>query len=258
MTLTLEYVRSKSAARLSGLLPVVKYAAETLIDRCYARGVPIVITQGLRTIAEQDALYAQGRTKPGAIVTNARGGTSFHNFGVAIDFAVLLPDGRAVSWDTKRDGDLDLLPDWDEVVTEAKRIGFAWGGDWRSFVDMPHFEMTFGLSTAQYRNGICPTKAQIDEVMAAITKLIEGDGDAMTATEKAAFSALEKLVTEQARRLAQLESKASMSVIPTWALAACVAAKKSGALDTTADGSLDFYRMITVMDRAGLFTKEAK
>jgi len=170
MTLTLEYVRSKSAARLSGLLPVVKYAAETLIDRCYACGVPIVITQGLRTIAEQDALYAQGRTKPGAIVTNARGGTSFHNFGVAIDFALLLPDGRAVSWDTKRDGDLDLLPDWDEAVTEAKRIGFAWGGDWRSFVDMPHFEMTFGLSTAQYRNGICPTKAQIDAVMAAITK----------------------------------------------------------------------------------------
>lgn len=175
MTLTLEYVRSKSAARLSGLLPVVKVAAETLIDRCYARGVPIVITQGLRTIAEQDALYAQGRTKPGAIVTNARGGTSFHNFGVAIDFALLMPDGRSVSWDTKRNGDLDLLPDWDEVVTEAKRIGFAWGGDWRSFVDMPHFEMTFGLSTAQYRNGVRPKTAQIDSVTAAITKLTEGD-----------------------------------------------------------------------------------
>ncbi len=175
MTLTLEYVRSKSAARLSGLLPVVKIAAETLIDRCYARGVPIVITQGLRTIAEQDALYAQGRTKPGAIVTNASGGTSFHNFGVAIDFALLMPDGRSVSWDTKRNGDLDLLPDWDEVVTEAKRIGFAWGGDWKSFVDMPHFEMTFGLSTAQYRAGKSPAKVLLDGIMAGIAKLTEGD-----------------------------------------------------------------------------------
>lgn len=175
MTLTLEYVRSKSAARLSGLLPVVKVAAETLIDRCYARGVPIVITQGLRTIAEQDALYAQGRTKPGAIVTNARGGTSFHNFGVAIDFALLMPEGRSVSWDTKRNGDLDLLPDWDEVVTEAKRLGFAWGGDWKSFVDMPHFEMTFGLLTADYRAGKSPAKALLDAIMAGITKLTEGD-----------------------------------------------------------------------------------
>ncbi|WP_305953442.1 M15 family metallopeptidase [Paenibacillus sp. P32E] len=67
----------------------------------------IVITQGLRTIAEQDALYAQGRTKPGQIVTNARGRTSYHNFGLAVDFALLLPNGSSVSWDTARDGDGD-------------------------------------------------------------------------------------------------------------------------------------------------------
>jgi peptidoglycan L-alanyl-D-glutamate endopeptidase CwlK len=173
--LTLEYVRSKSAARLSGLLPVVKHAAETLIDRCYARGVPIVITQGFRTIAEQNALYAQGRTAYGNVVTNARGGHSFHNFGVAIDFALLLPNGREVSWDTKRNGDLDLLPDWDEVVTEAKRLGFAWGGDWRSFKDMPHFQMSFGLLTADYRAGRSPAKLLLDLAMAVITKLTEGD-----------------------------------------------------------------------------------
>lgn len=171
MTLTIEYVRTKSAPKLVGLHSVVKVAAETLIDRCYNRGVPIVITQGLRTIAEQDALYAQGRTKPGAIVTNAHAGYSFHNFGVAIDFALLMPDGKAVSWDMKRDGDKDGRADWYEVVDEAKALGFAWGGDWVSFKDYPHFEMTFGLTCAQYRAGNRPTQAQLDATIDRIERL---------------------------------------------------------------------------------------
>ncbi|GBF73037.1 hypothetical protein PA598K_01322 [Paenibacillus sp. 598K] len=170
--LTRDQVQSKSQARLSGLLPVVRLAAERLIDRCYARGVPIVITQGLRTIAEQDALYAQGRTKPGAKVTNARGGYSYHNFGAAIDFALLLPDGRNVSWDMTRDGNGNKLRDWMEVAEEGKKLGFAWGGDWKDFKDNPHFEMTFGLTTAQYRAGRRPTQAQIE---AATRRILDGD-----------------------------------------------------------------------------------
>lgn len=168
MALTLEYVRSKSAGKLLGLFPVVQAAAYALIDRCYKRGVNVIITQGLRTVAEQDALYAQGRTKPGLIVTNARGGYSNHNFGVAIDFALLMPDGRTVTWDTLRDGDCDSLPDWSEVVDEAKKLGFTWGGDWRSFKDLPHLEMTFGLSTADYRVGKRPSQAQINAAMTLI------------------------------------------------------------------------------------------
>ncbi|CAM2950401.1 M15 family metallopeptidase [Paenibacillus sediminis] len=174
--ITLDQVRAKSASKLAGLHPVVLSATQRLIERTYARGIPIVITQGLRTIAEQDALYAQGRTKPGAIVTNARGGESFHNFGVAVDFALLLPDGRTLSWDTLRDGNLDLLPDWSEVVDEAKALGFAWGGDWRSFKDLPHFEMTFGLTTAQYRSGAIPDKTKVDAVL-AILNPVEDDED---------------------------------------------------------------------------------
>ncbi|MFD1268855.1 M15 family metallopeptidase [Paenibacillus motobuensis] len=263
MTLTLEYVQSKSAAKLNGLLPAVRAATEALITRCFYRGVPIVITQGLRTIAEQDALYAQGRTQlelnnaglshviaqPGkSKVTNARGGYSNHNFGVAIDFALLLPDGKNVSWDMKRDGNGDRQADWAEVVEEAKKLGFAWGGDWVSFKDTPHFEMTFGLTTAQYRAGKRPTQAQID---AAFKKINETEGDnAMTPDEKAAFAALKKQV-------AALEKNAKMATIPTWAAVACENAKKAGLLDTTADGSYDFYRMVTIMDRAGLFKKGA-
>lgn len=175
MTLSIEYVRTKSAPKLAGLIPVVRAAAEALIDRCYMRGVPIVITQGLRTIAEQDALYAQGRTKPGAIVTKAKGGYSFHNFGVAIDFALLMPDGKAVSWDMKRDGDRDGKADWYEVVEEAKALGFEWGGDWTSFRDYPHFQMTLGLTCAQYRAGKRPSQVQIDAATVRIEKLKGAD-----------------------------------------------------------------------------------
>ena len=97
------------------------------------------MTDSFRSITEQDALYAQGRTKPGNRVTNARGGYSFHNFGLAID-VVIMRDGKAI-WDT--------VPA--SVVAIAKQEGFAWGGDWKSFKDYPHFEMTFGQNLEQLR-----------------------------------------------------------------------------------------------------------
>ncbi|WP_404303595.1 M15 family metallopeptidase [Paenibacillus sp. DP01] len=247
--LALEQVRAKSANRIAGLSELQRKAAELLIDFAYACGVPIVITQGLRTIDEQNGLYAQGRTKPGQIVTNARGGYSYHNFGVAIDFALLLPDGKNVSWDMKRDGDGDGIADWDEVVEEAKRIGWNWGGDWRSFKDYPHFEMTFGLSTADYRAGKRPSQTQLNAAMAkndALQTNITEDDDEMTTEEKAAFRALQDRVTA-------LESTNKLAKVPAWAEQACVNAKTAGLLDTANDGSYDFYRMITVLDRAGVF-----
>ena len=97
----------------------------------------------LRTFPAQDALYAQGRTKPGKIVTNAKAGQSYHNYGLALDF-FLLVNGKAV-WDIKSDFDKDLIADWMEVVRIFKNHGFEWGGDWE-FVDNPHFQMVFGLS----------------------------------------------------------------------------------------------------------------
>jgi peptidoglycan L-alanyl-D-glutamate endopeptidase CwlK len=104
----------------------------------------------LRTFAEQDALYAQGRTKPGVIVTKAKGGQSYHNYGLAIDIVLLVDkDGNGTfetaSWDTKSDFDGDKKSDWQEVVAIFKRYGWEWGGDWR-FVDAPHFQKTFGKS----------------------------------------------------------------------------------------------------------------
>lgn len=261
--LTLDQVQLKSLSRLNGLHPVLAAATVTLIERSYARGINIVITQGLRTIAEQDELYAQGRTKPGSIVTNAKGGTSYHNYGVAIDFALLLNDGRVVSWDAKLDADKDGITDWMEVVDEAIKLGFEWGGNWTSFKDLPHLQMTFGMSTAQLRAGKKPTEAQVKAAYAVIDKFQEEAEQPMAAQEKQEFEAMQLLIKNQAEvtlglsnRIIELEKIDKLPEIPKWALQACEAAKAAGYLDTTANGSYDFYRMITVMDRVGLFKKE--
>ncbi|MNP23670.1 Peptidoglycan L-alanyl-D-glutamate endopeptidase CwlK precursor [compost metagenome] len=170
MTLTLDYVKSKSASKLVSLHPVVLAATQRLIELSYAKCIPIIITQGLRTIAEQNELYAQGRTKPGQVVTNAKGGYSYHNFGVAIDFALLLPDGKQVSWDLQRDGNSNREADWQEVAKIGKSLGFAWGGDWVRFRDYPHFEMTFGLTTAQCRAGQNPSQKDVEAALSLINK----------------------------------------------------------------------------------------
>ncbi len=120
-----------SIERVKLLHPKVRAEVIACIQAVKAKLAPncaIRIVQGLRTIAEQDALYAQGRTKPGKIVTNARGGSSYHNYGVAIDFAILIDkDGNGtydeLSWDIRKDNDRDGVADWLEVV---KVFEVAW------------------------------------------------------------------------------------------------------------------------------------
>jgi peptidoglycan L-alanyl-D-glutamate endopeptidase CwlK len=101
----------------------------------------------LRTFAEQDAIYAQGRTKPGKIVSNAKGGLSLHNYGLAVDI-VLIVDGKEASWDVKKDFDKDGKSDWLEIVTIFKQHGWECGIDWK-FVDAPHFQKSFGYSVRE-------------------------------------------------------------------------------------------------------------
>lgn len=164
-------------AKLDGLHPYVKQKTEELIRNANARltNHKMMITQAFRSKAEQDALYAQGRTKPGAIVTNAKGGTSMHNFGLAIDFCLVTPDGKRTVWDVKGDFDKDGVADWMEVVEEAKKLGFTWGGDWTSFVDMPHFQMLGGLTESQVRAGKQPSFVKADtRIMWGKTELKKG------------------------------------------------------------------------------------
>jgi peptidoglycan LD-endopeptidase CwlK len=103
----------------------------------------IRLTQGLRTIEYQNSLYAQGRTTKGSIVTKAKGGQSYHNYGLAVDFALII-DGKTASWNEYKDFDKDGIADWAEVVKIFKKYGWNWGGDFRSIKDSPHFEKTFG------------------------------------------------------------------------------------------------------------------
>lgn len=89
------------------------------------------LTQTLRTNEEQNKLFAQGRTTPGKVVTNARAGQSLHNYGHAFDIAFKDAKGK-VDWE-------DTEP-YSRFAAIAKRHGLAWGGDWKSFKDVPHFE----------------------------------------------------------------------------------------------------------------------
>lgn len=141
-----------SIERAQLLHPAVRNEVIALIDKAEEQlptTLAIRIVQGLRTIEEQNALYAQGRTKSGNIITNARGGSSFHNYGLAIDFSILVDkDGNGtydeLSWDIKKDNDKDGTADWLEVVKVFEAAGWEWGGRWSSIKDYPHVQKTFG------------------------------------------------------------------------------------------------------------------
>jgi peptidoglycan L-alanyl-D-glutamate endopeptidase CwlK len=143
---------------LNGLHPYVKAKTEQLIKNANAqlKSYKMIITQAYRSKAEQDKLYAQGRTIPGKIITNAKGGTSMHNYGLAIDFCLVDPTGKKATWDIKTDFDKDGQADWLEVVKEAKKLGFAWGGDFKTFVDYPHLQMLGGLTEKEVIAGKKP------------------------------------------------------------------------------------------------------
>lgn len=148
-----------SAENLKNLHPAVEAGAKDLIrlsHSCY--NIDIRITQGYRTKKQQDALYDQGRSRAGEIVTNARGGESMHNYGLAFDF-VQMVDGD-ISYDLEYDGNNSGKSDWREVAAVGKALGFDWGGDWKRFVDYPHFEMTFGYSLDDLQAGERPSRQE--------------------------------------------------------------------------------------------------
>ena len=109
-------------------------------------------TYSWRSCAAQDDLFAKGRERINgiwrvinkrAIVTNAQGGQSYHNYGLALDFCLIHPDKRA-SWNTIEDLDGDGIADWMEIVAAFQGIGWEWGGTWNRLKDRPHLQKTFG------------------------------------------------------------------------------------------------------------------
>nr|WP_255687581.1 M15 family metallopeptidase [Pontibacillus sp. HN14] len=148
-------IKKKDVSMPTDLHPKVEEAKNTLVNRAEDKGISVVITDGHRSIERQNELYAQGRTDNGSVVTHADGGESYHNYGLAIDFALRTKSGDVV-WDTSRDGNGNGKADWMEVVAIAKDLGFEWGGDWSSFKDYPHLQMDFGLSIRELKYGKRP------------------------------------------------------------------------------------------------------
>lgn len=127
------------------LHPQLQTKIKQLIQLCAAQGLIIGISECLRTVAEQDTLYAQGRTAPGNVVTNAKGSTfsSQHQWGVAFDF--YRNEGTGAF---NEDGHF-----FEKVGVIAKSIGLGWGGDWTSPKDRPHLYMPdWGSTTSQLKS----------------------------------------------------------------------------------------------------------
>jgi len=137
------------------LHPLVAQRSELLIQVAKQNGINVIITDGFRTIEEQNELYEKGRSTKGKIVTNVPGGRSYHNYGLAVDFAILNKRKQPI-WDLEYDGNKNGKPDWFEVADMAKVLGFKWGGDWEGFKDYPHLQMDFGLSIYELQIGKRP------------------------------------------------------------------------------------------------------
>lgn len=127
-----------SIERAEKLQPKMKERVYKFFDALEAQGLLPRISQGLRTNEEQNALYAQGRTKAGKIVTNAKGGQSWHNYGLAIDLCFLNPDNTVTFTVSKEIGKL------------GEKLGLDWGGDWTQFPDNPHFQIPGLPDNPQY------------------------------------------------------------------------------------------------------------
>ena len=131
--------------RLDGLQDEFRGQVEALLDRLAVEGRYVCIVSGLRTIREQDKLYAQGRTAPGSIVTNAKGGSSAHNFARAVDLCPLDSHG-ALNWNDRET--------YKRIGALAEELGLLWGGHFKSLVDMPHVEsLDWKVTQAAWRNG---------------------------------------------------------------------------------------------------------
>lgn len=137
-----------NSRKIEDLHPYVAKLCRAFVAACKKEGIDILITSTWRDNEAQNALYAQGRTKPGRIVTNARAGSSFHNYKLAFDFVPIV-NGKA-QWNDvrtfRRAGDI------------GKKVGLDWAGDWKSFRELAHLQWTGGLSLGQLRAGKKPVE----------------------------------------------------------------------------------------------------
>ncbi|MGE7904855.1 peptidoglycan-binding protein [Peribacillus sp. NPDC094092] len=230
MTIALRTLLDRSVKKMGkGMNPVVKASALEMVERAYTEGIAVQISAGHRSMEEQAELYGRGRAYSyngknysnvaKSIVTNAKPGQSYHNYGLAIDFFIVSDDGKRAIWtvDSK----------WQRVAAIGKDLGFKWGGDWSSFKDYPHLEMTGGLSFTQLQAGKephlpfklekmeMPKTCKGDSLVISIQKTlnsryktnIEGDGDYGPETRSALIKGLQTELNQQYNKKLVVDGK---------------------------------------------------
>ena len=131
---------------INDLDPRVASMCLALQDACRDAGIDLLITSTYRDNASQDALYAQGRTAPGKIVTNAKAGQSWHNYRLAFDMVPVV-NGKAVWNDAAT---------WERIGNLAESVGLEWAGRWKKFKETAHCQWTGGLTLKELQAGRRP------------------------------------------------------------------------------------------------------
>ena len=132
-----------NSRNINDLHPKVAWLCLNLIEKCKEEGIDLLITSTFRDFEAQNALYAQGRTAAGKKVTNAKGGQSFHNYRVAFDFVPIV-NGKA-QWNDK------AL--FNRIGIMGENLGLTWAGRWTKFPELAHFQLTNGLTLADFQAG---------------------------------------------------------------------------------------------------------
>jgi peptidoglycan L-alanyl-D-glutamate endopeptidase CwlK len=148
--ITISQLDERSAKNVATLHSKVQQIFKNWILECQilakAYGYEYKAISGNRTWEEQGKIYAQGRTAPGKIVTNAKPGYSNHNYGIAVDMGVF-KDGKYL--DSSKPSEAEQFHK--KAASIAEKYNIEWGGSWKSFKDYPHFEYRIGKTLSQLR-----------------------------------------------------------------------------------------------------------
>ena len=135
----MDFLTETSKKRFDTLNNDTKPIFEEFLNLCHANKFNVQVTSGSRTVDEQDNLYALGRTKAGRIITNAKGGQSAHNYGIAMDVVVI-----------NRLGECDWRFETYEMIAKLAQEnglmekGLFWAGEWKTFKEAVHFDLSNG------------------------------------------------------------------------------------------------------------------
>jgi len=203
--------------KITDLHPCLQRGVNELIRRMAIHGYPVGISSTYRDNEAQNALYAKGRTKPGNIVTNAKGGQSIHNYRLAFD---IFFNQKGLEYSSSAFFEI--------AGQEWTKMGGEWGGSWKRLVDRPHMQYTGGLSLSDLQKG---KRLADDARMPWEAEIEESEEDT-----EVRYNTVKEL--------------------PDWAQPTIQKLIDKGFLSGDGQGldiSLDMVRMLVINDRAGLY-----